>query len=174
MTDSSTNSLSLSRTVLRALIKLNILVGFLIFVFFVITLVAEDFVMRALHVPTTPDNATFIKGMRAIMIIGILAAPLTHVVLSRLLAIVETVRAGDPFVILNAARLQTIAWSVLGLEVMHLIVQAIAAGISSKAMKIDISWDISVTRWLAVLMLFVLARVFDQGARMRDELEGTV
>jgi hypothetical protein len=30
------------------------------------------------------------------------------------------------------------------------------------------------TRWLGVLLLFVLARVFEQGARMRDELEGTV
>ena len=28
--------------------------------------------------------------------------------------------------------------------------------------------------WLAVLLLFVLARVFDHGARMREELEGTV
>jgi hypothetical protein len=31
-----------------------------------------------------------------------------------------------------------------------------------------------VTRWLAVLMLVVLARVFEQGARMREDLEGTV
>ena len=28
--------------------------------------------------------------------------------------------------------------------------------------------------WLAVLLLFVLARVFDQGARMRADLDGTV
>jgi hypothetical protein len=31
-----------------------------------------------------------------------------------------------------------------------------------------------VTGWLAVLLLFVLARVFDYGTRMRDDLEGTV
>jgi hypothetical protein len=28
--------------------------------------------------------------------------------------------------------------------------------------------------WLSVLLLFVLAGVFTQGARMRDDLEGTV
>jgi hypothetical protein len=31
-----------------------------------------------------------------------------------------------------------------------------------------------VTRWLAVLLLFVLARVFEQGTRMREDLAGTV
>jgi len=50
------------------------------------------------------------------MVIGIAGVPLMHVVLSRLLAIVETARDGDPFVSENAGRLQRIAWSVLGLE----------------------------------------------------------
>jgi hypothetical protein len=36
------------------------------------------------------------------------------------------------------------------------------------------NWTFSVTRWIAVLLLFVLARVFEQGARMREDLEGTV
>ena len=39
---------------------------------------------------------------------------------------VETVRDGDPFIATNAARLQLIAWSVLGLELMHLVVGLIA------------------------------------------------
>ena len=30
------------------------------------------------------------------------------------------------------------------------------------------------TGWLAVLLLFVLARVFNHGTRIRDDLEGTV
>lgn len=108
------------------------------------------------------------------MVIGICAVPVTHIVLTRLLTIVETVSLGDPFVIENAARLQAIAWAVLVLEVMHLAVGAIAAGASSEAQPLDIDWNFSVTRWLAVLLLFVLARVFDQGARMREDLEGTV
>ena len=35
-------------------------------------------------------------------------------------------------------------------------------------------WSFSLTPWLAVVLLFVLARVFDEGTRMRDDLEGTV
>jgi hypothetical protein len=32
----------------------------------------------------------------------------------------------------------------------------------------------SIAPWLAVLLLFVLAGVFSHGARMREDLEGTV
>lgn len=39
---------------------------------------------------------------------------------------------------------------------------------------IDIDWTFSFTPWIAVLLLFVLARVFAHGARMREDLEGTV
>jgi hypothetical protein len=112
--------------------------------------------------------------MRLIMVIGVGSAPLTHILLTRLLAIVETVRLGDPFVADNAARLQTTAWALLGLEVLHLAVGAVAAVVSSESRPLDIDWNFSITGWLAVLLLFVLARIFDHGTRMRDDLEGTV
>ena len=102
------------------------------------------------------------------------SAPLTHILLTRLLAIFETVRRGDPFVAGNAAHLQTTAWALLGLELLHLAVGAIAAAVSSASQPLDLDWNFSVSGWLAVLLLFVLARVFDHGTRMRDDLEGTV
>jgi hypothetical protein len=138
------------------------------------SLVAKDPVMSALGVRPTAGRDTLILGMRLIAVVGICAVPIAHVVLSRLEAIVDTVTLGDPFVAENAARLQTIAWSVLGLEILHLIVGAIAATTSSKENPLDIDWNFSVTRWLAVLLCFVLARVFEQGTRMREDLEGTV
>jgi hypothetical protein len=112
--------------------------------------------------------------MRLIMVMGISSIPFAHVVLTRLLAIVDTVSVGDPFVRENAARLTIIARAVLGLEVTHLIVGLISSGAFSAGRAIDIDWEFSITRWLAVLLLFVLARVFEQGARMREDLEGTV
>ena len=108
------------------------------------------------------------------MMIGIGSVPLAHILLTRLLAIIETVRLGDPFVAGNAARLQTTAWALLGLEVLHLVVGVVAAAASTDAQPLDLDWNFSVTGWLAVLLLFVLARVFDYGTRMRDDLEGTV
>ena len=57
---------------------------------------------------------------------------------------------------------------------LHLLVGAIAAGSASSPQPLDIDRSFSVTPWIAVLLLFVLARVFDHGARMRADLEGTV
>ena len=39
---------------------------------------------------------------------------------------------------------------------------------------LDLDLGFSVTPWLAVLLLFVLARVFAEGTRMRSDLDGTV
>ena len=166
------STLATVRTVVRALIVLNLVLGVGILALFLASLVARDYVFAALGADIT--NARLIDGARLIMAIGIGSAPLAHILLTRLLAIVETVRRGDPFVPENAARLQTTAWALLGLELLHLAVGAIAAAVSSASQPLDLDWNFSVTGWLAVLLLFVLARVFDHGTRMRDDLEGTV
>lgn len=170
----SDRPLAVSRTVLRLLIKLNVILGILIFALLVSSLIAGGFVMRALGVIPTPDSGRLIFGMRGIMVIGILATPVLHLVYTRLLAIVETVNDGDPFVGENADRLQTIAWAIVGLELMHVVVVFLANGVTVGTQKVDIGDKFSVTPWLTILLLFVLARVFDQGARMRDEIAGTV
>jgi hypothetical protein len=165
-------TLSLTRGFLRLLVALNLGMGILILILLIASLLAETWVMNALGVP--PGDAGMIRRGRLIMLLGIGAVPLAHLVLSRLLAIVETVRTGDPFVAGNAARLRGIAWAVLGLELLHLAVGAVAAAVSTEAAPLDVDWSFSPTRWLAVLLLFVLAGVFEQGARMRADLEGTV
>jgi DUF2975 family protein len=86
----------------------------------------------------------------------------------------SSARDGDPFVPANAERLQMIAWAYLGLELLHIAVGVVAARSGSSAQPLDVHWRFSVTPWVAVLLLFVLARVFDHGARMRADLEGTV
>ncbi len=166
------SALATARTVVRALIVLNLVLGAGIVALFVASFVARDAVFAALGAGVT--NARLIDGMRLIMLIGIGSAPLTHILLTRLLAIIESVRRGDPFVAGNAARLQTTAWALLGLELLHLAVGAIAAAASSASQPLDLDWNFSITGWLAVLLLFVLARVFDHGTRLRDDLDGTV
>ena len=172
MSRSFPSALAASRIVVRALIVLNLIVGTLILALFIASVIARDQVFAALGADVA--NARLIHGMRLIMVIGIGSAPLAHILLTRLLAIVETVRLGDPFVTGNAARLETTAWALLGLELLHVAVGAIAASASSESQPLNIDWNFSITGWLAVLLLFVLARVFDHGTRMRDDLEGTV
>jgi hypothetical protein len=172
MSRSFPSALAASQIIVRALIVLNLAVGTLIFALFIASVIARDQVFAALGADVA--NASLIHGMRLIMVIGVGSAPLAHILLTRLLAIVETVRLGDPFVAGNAARLQTTAWALLGLELLHLAVGAIAAAASSESQPLNIGWHFSISGWLAVLLLFVLARVFDHGTRMRDDLEGTV
>lgn len=168
------NALPMTRRVLQILIVLNLLMGMGILALLVASLIAPDLVFRALGVGDAAQNAALVRGMRMMMVLGIAAVPVAHLVLARLLAIVGTVAGGDPFVSENAARLKAIAWAVLGLEVLHLGVGAIWAALSASHVRLDIDWEFSVTPWLAVLLLFVLARVFEQGSRMREDLAGTV
>jgi hypothetical protein len=171
---SQSATLSLSRKILRVLITLNWLTGFGILFLLITSLVAPRLFFNALGFKVDAGNWMLIPGARLVMVIGILAVPITNVVLTRLLTIVETVRHGDPFITENAKRLQTIAWAVVALELLHLVVGIIAAVVSTGGAPLDINWTFSLTRWIAVLLLFVLARVFEQGARMREELEGTI
>ena len=174
MTKSYPDPLTMSRRVLRVLTKLNLLMGGLILALLIASLIAGPWVMRALGARPAPGNSMLWVGMRLIMVIGICSVPIVHLILARLLAIVETVKVGNPFVMANAVRLKTIAWAILGLEMLHFTVGAIAEGVSTATTPLNISSGFSLTRWLTVLLLFVLARVFEQGARMREDLEGTV
>ena len=171
MTQPYPDALSLSRKLLRALITLNWMFGAAVLALFSGTLAAEDWISRAIG---ADGDARLLLGMRMIMVIAVLAVPIGNLVFSRLLSIVDTVRAGDPFVTENADRLQTIAWSVLTLEIVRLLIVGVAKSVSTAARPIHLNYNLSVTPWLAVLLLFVLAGVFNHGARMREDLEGTV
>jgi hypothetical protein len=167
-------SLSLSRKFLRVLIALNWLMGVGILGLLIATLVAPELFLEAMGFRVDAGNRMLIPGARMVMIIGILSVPVMNVVLTKLLAIVNTVRDGDPFITTNAHRLQTIAWAVVALEALHLAIGLVVTVASTDAAPLDINWSFSLTRWVLVLLLFVLARVFEQGARMREELEGTI
>ena len=83
-------------------------------------------------------------------------------------------RAGDPFVAGNAARLQAIAWAMVALQFCALAIAIIVRLIAAWGRPVDINAGPSVAGLLAILLTFILARVFAEGARMRDDLEGTI
>ena len=170
---SSSAALPIAYVVLRILIVLNILTGVAILVLLLVTPNAK-WIMSAFDLTPSPEADRLIMGLRAIAVLGLAAVPLNHAVLKRLRAMVETVRAGDPFVPANAHRLQTIAWALLALQLLSLVIGGIARAISSPAHPVDIEAGFSINGWLAVLLTFLLARVFAEGTIMRDDLEGTV
>ncbi|MGE0439837.1 MAG: DUF2975 domain-containing protein [Gemmatimonadales bacterium] len=174
MPRSQPDTLALSAKVLRILIRLNLLAGGLILALLVATLVAEGPVMAALGAGTKAENGRLFIGMRVVAVLGLLAVPVVHRILIWITAVVSTVQEGDPFVAVNAGRLTSVAWAALLLELLHTAVGIVAAVASTATTPFDIGWRFSPTRWLTVLLLFVLARVFEQGTRMRDDLAGTV
>ncbi len=159
---------------LRVLILLNWILGALIFALLAISFLAEEWTWRALGVGAVAGQEGIVAGMRAIMMIGVAGTPVAYVVFSRLHKIVESVRTGEPFTVDNAGRLRTIAWALLGLELLHICVVAIASAVSTKEVPLRINGNFDLTGWLAILLLFVLAQVFLEGTRMREDLEGTV
>jgi len=167
-------ALPTTRVTLRILIVLNWIFGALIFALLAISFQAEEWTWRALGVGALAGHEGLVAGMRAIMVIGIVGIPTAYVVLSRLLRIVESVRTGEPFTTDNAGRLRTIAWALLGLELLHVFVVAIASAVSTKEVPLRINGNFQLSGWLAILLLFVLAQVFLEGTRMREDLEGTV
>jgi hypothetical protein len=169
----SSAALPIAYVVLRILIVLNWLSGAAIAALLV-ALPNRQWIMSAFDLSPSPEADQLIMGMRAIAVIGLVAIPLHYVILKRLLAIVETVRAGDPFVAANALRLQAIAWTLLALQLLSIVIGAIAKAVSTPAHPLHLQAGFSISGWLAVFLTFVLARVFAQGTFMREDLEGTV
>jgi hypothetical protein len=171
---SSSTALPIAYVMLRILIFVNWLMAAGILALLIVSFANEPWFMSAFKFSALNGADRVLMGFRAIAVLGFAATPLHYVVLKRLLAIVETVRAGDPFVAPNAQRLQTIAWVLLLLNLLSIGIGAIGASISTKEYPLHLDAGFSINGWLAVLLTFVLARVFAEGALMREDLEGTV
>ena len=171
--DTPSAALPIAHVVLRILVVLNWITAAAIVVLLGI-MPNERWIMQAFDLSPSPEAARLVMGLRAIAVLGLFAVPLNHVVLKRLLAIVGTVRAGDPFVAANARRLKTIAWVLLTLQVLGLVIAAIGRAVAIPGHPLDLDAGFSINGWLAVLLTFLLARVFAEGTLMRDDLEGTV
>ena len=159
---------------LRILIVLNWLSGAAILALLIATIVAEQWTFAALGIDASSGIPSQIMGLRLIAALGLAAILLNYAILKRLLAMVVTVRVGDPFVAANAYRLQAIAWALLALQLLSLIIAGIGKAISTPAHPLDLDAGFSINGWLAVLLTFVLARVFAEGTLMREDLQGTV
>ena len=170
---SSSAALPIAYAVLRILIIVNWVSGAAILALLLV-LPNREWIMSSLDLSPSPEAERVVMGLRAVGVIGVALVPLYYAGLKRLLAIVETVRAGDPFVAANARRLQGIAWVLLALQFVSLVVGAIEKAISSPAHPVHFDAGFSINGWLAVLLTFLLAHIFAEGARMREELEGTV
>jgi hypothetical protein len=111
---------------------------------------------------------TIIGGLlvAAIYLTGIL------VIVARLRQIFSTLMAGDPFHPDNVLRLRVIGLALAGLELLRYGVWGASAWLLPGRTKVEP--NLSLTAWFSVLVVFVLAEVFREGARLRREAELTI
>ena len=114
----------------------------------------------------------------AAMLVGAALLFLAFHFFKELLGIINSVGEGDPFRPDNADRLSRMGWIAVIAQFAVLPMAGIAAWLApymdkaGRHFHIDGGFDLGGV--LLALILFILARVFREGARMRDELEGTV
>ncbi|MDR3508946.1 MAG: DUF2975 domain-containing protein [Caulobacteraceae bacterium] len=94
------------------------------------------------------------------------------IIVDRLRRIFSTLTAGDPFHPDNVRRLRVVGVMLAALELGRYPVVAVTLWLAPKA---DVSQSgVNLTAWFAVLVVFVLAEVFREGARLRREAELTI
>jgi Protein of unknown function (DUF2975) len=94
-------------------------------------------------------------------------------ILRQLRAIVHTLRIGDPFQPANVARLKHIGWTLATVTGGAWVGQTLVSRLVRGALEPPSPFDL-VTPAFSVLVVFVLARVFREGARLRRESELTI
>jgi hypothetical protein len=163
-----------SRLVVRIAIALNrlfflaVVVGLLLSWIF-----PAQFVALLLQPSPGTDVQSALTGVRLLMLLGVAMAVATDRLLAPLAQIIASAGAGDPFISANARRLQTIGWALLALQLLDIpgaLLERFFPSLGSAAPDVTFSPG----GWIAVLMVFVLSRVFAAGSAMRDDLEGTV
>lgn len=174
MLRSPPKTLPIANAGLRLLIILNWVYGAVVLAILLGLISAGHWTMSALGVPVLDQTSALLTGMRAIAALGLIAVPLNLAVLGRLVGMVRTVRDADPFVALNADRLQIIAWCLLGQQLLSVLVGLVGRLVSTPTHTLHLDAGFSASGWLAVILTFVLARVFVEGTQMRHDLDGTV
>ncbi|MCF6274255.1 MAG: DUF2975 domain-containing protein [Robiginitomaculum sp.] len=105
----------------------------------------------------------------------VIVAAVFLIIIKQLRDICKTLLTGDPFVPQNANRLRTIWIAVAAGEILRIFSTFIIARLSQGSEEISVvATDLRIYVWFMVLALIILAEVFREGARMRQEAKLTV
>lgn len=167
--------LTTTRWILRGLNWMNWGLGIpaVLFLLFIGFATPNPFIQALTNARPGTDAAVMIVWLRWITIIIAPIIPLAHIILAKLIAMIDSVPDGTALSVVNAERLRQIAWALIGINLLDLLFGAVTTWAEAN-MGEPMGWTLALTGWLAALMLFILARVFRDGATMREELEGTV
>jgi hypothetical protein len=142
-----------------------------------VTVVAPGLIEKGL-VESARSGSTelVLAGVLAALVVALFTLGLVYDFVTRLAAIIASVGEGEPFAAVNAARLNRMAWVALAIQGLAVIGALLSAWLKPQFAEgsFEIRSEFSLTGVGLAVVLFILARVFRQGAAMREELEGTV
>jgi hypothetical protein len=124
-------------------------------------------------------NGTYLAVVVVLVLVWVMLS-LSMLFVRQLRAIVGTVDEGDPFQPENAARLARMGWYALGTQLCEFVGQPLVSAYGKYAtgfthgISTSGGQHVSLAPLGLAVTLFILARVFRQGAAMREDLEGTV
>lgn len=112
----------------------------------------------------------------AMWLIAAVACLIVFYFFKMLREMIESVSEGNPFCIANADRLSKMGWIALAFQLASFPIGGLVTYLGQLIPNDDwsVDFEFSLTGVLLAVVLFILARVFRQGAAMRDDLEGTV
>ncbi|QYF87188.1 DUF2975 domain-containing protein [Brevundimonas sp. PAMC22021] len=97
---------------------------------------------------------------------GFFACGFTWWIINRLRRVLLSVNRGDAFEHANVNRLRAVGVGLIGIQLTALLLAMVAPGAIGQSVG---DYDFSLGSWLGILVVFILAEVFRQGADMRDE-----
>ncbi len=176
MAQANTNSIAAVLSLLvRVLFWLAIIVGGIGFLIFGAGLLGS-LNGGALKLPMMEALAEGVSpGRLAIGLVGIVifAAGIAYVC-SQLSRILSTLAEGDPFVPENGPRLLRIAVAIALIEIIRTAATLIIAATVDLGEEMVANININLAVWGAVVVIFVLAQVFREGTRLREEEKMTI
>lgn len=119
---------------------------------------------------TEPGWRPLMLNDRATYLAAFVAVLSTWWILNRLRRMFLAVNQGDAFERANVGRLQGVGVGLIGVQISAFILAwTVPEGIID-----DLDYSIDLGAWLGILIVFMLAEVFRQGAAMRDDHQMTV
>lgn len=91
----------------------------------------------------------------------------------RLRTILDSVVEGDPFTHDNSRRLRHIGWVMIAMQIVGMLTGWLGSQLPEQT-DLSTGFEFSFSGFLAALLAFVVAQLFEQARAMRDELEGTI
>ena len=133
--------------------------------------------------PGLPDPVLQFLAMDVVLSLPLAAAAIVALlfIAGRLRRIFGTLIEGDPFVPENARHLRSIAIAIAAYQLIRYAAHGVVAMVFTlsgrpveSGSSVQGEFTLNLGAWFAVIVLFVLAEVFREGTRLRDEQKLTI